>query len=209
MANTQTITWDDVHALPIALMDELHTPTCPYFDYFPCTCGVIPIPPNRGWSHIGVHAYPNVSVIKQRVTNELLAGPKSTVLPPVFTEVNTHMNALSNIKKATSVCNFSAGTYVHEDVMVHGFIYLLRLRHLFTPQTSYKLSITAMFIANKYHSEQGCQLGMFDAFVESACVSPQLLRVWEVEFLQLIKHRLYVSPYEFYAFRKMYVDVDI
>lgn len=204
---TELITWDDVHALPIAAMDAKHKQECKYYDYQPCSCGVIPVPPNEGLDDIGFHAYVDTTKCCRKMASELTYGPKTLFRPHVFVDDDvTHQNILENIALATSAYSDDFGNYLHEDVMVHGFIYLLRIRELFTRETSYKLLITAMFVANKYHSEQAKQMGMFDAFVRAAGVFPSVLRVWEVEFLKVIRHRLYVSPYEFYAFRKMYVD---
>lgn len=211
------ISWNDVHALPSAAMDAMHSETCKYYEYKPCNCGVIPMPKLRDYTTAGIHWYPPMDECKKSMADELVKGPKQAKQAKqakqesiIFTEFDpTRMDVLANIELAVSAYSPWSENYVHEDVMVHGFIYLLRVLEYFTPQTSYKLAITAMFVAMKYHCEDALQVGMFDAFVEKARVSPAVLRIWEVEFLRLIKHQLYVSPYEFYAFRHMYVDVDI
>lgn len=200
---TATITWDNVHALPIALLDSLHADECPYLDYHPCTCGVIPTPPKhtpcvegRG---IGFHPYP-LSNWMTKVVEEILSGTKEPA-PRLFHSPLTGEEAIVVVRRVLDMD-------MYMDILVHALIHLLRIKRFVTPHTLSKIVVVSAMVAYKYHAENDVSFGIIYSASLCAGVNRHVMKLWEIEYLKLIRHNLYVSPYEFYAFRRMYVDCE-
>lgn len=196
-----------------------HSRGCEYKNYGICRCRQLPRPPKYrvyaknglgsfycGCARVhGIHGYPETEIMVRQISKRIkeLIGYGEKVACKMF-EAKKDVVAVESYVKW--ILNILAPT---GDVLVLALIYLGRICKVVTKRTFFRLLLAAILVGVKYYGDvSGLVGGMFGYMVEELHSSGAAIARMERTFLRLIDYRLFVSSYEFYHTRALYIDID-
>lgn len=188
---------------------SIHSLECAYHTELGlCTCGVIPIPSimDNDEDNYNIHDYSMSSISKCVFTmvDVLMDGEKIDEIPKIFMDCKAK-SMVRELQKALTTGVGDGCKYM--DVMVYGYIYLMRVKEYITPETFGRFAQMAMYMALKYHIDDYEGSIYFDFMANARATYREFMRM-EITFLHLIDYNLNVSPYEFYTFRDTYLPTN-